>query len=321
MATYLKPDRIRTEKVSTGAITIKEKIIPDNARATKNVAPWCKTGQPMKPCAKLNDSTGKPRGITIHNTVDIKTAPETNPAEQYSRATWPNCNMSGVVVHFYVYGTEIWQNLREDERGWHASDGQTRRASQRKGMTICGNTDTIAIECIGNGNGTEDTVRKLTAYLLYKYGLSPDTDVYTHNFFMGRGNSIVPGASKNCPIYILPHWTDFLKGVKAYYSAMVDAAKKPTTPTPAKPPVVIPPAPKPPAKPVLKAGTKITLNKASLYLAAASSKKIRSVSGHYWRYDDAEINGRIRVTNSEKRVGKKPLVLNVTGWIDKPAIT
>ena len=47
---------------------------------------------------------------------DVRVASGTNAAEQYTRATY-NGNMSGVVVHFYVWDTEIWQNLREDERG------------------------------------------------------------------------------------------------------------------------------------------------------------------------------------------------------------
>ena len=70
----------------------------------------------MKPCAKLNNGTGKPKGITVHNTGDIKVTSGTSAAEQYTRATF-NGNMSGVVVHFYVWDDEIWQNLREDERG------------------------------------------------------------------------------------------------------------------------------------------------------------------------------------------------------------
>lgn len=216
----LKPDRIRTVKTPSGEkITIKEKIIPDGARATKKVASWCKKGEPMKPCAKLNNGTGKPKGVTIHNTNDIKVAKGTTPAEQYTRATWPNCNMGGAVVHFYVYKDEVWQNLRENEQGWHAGDGGTRKRSQRKNETIGGNLDTIAIECIGDIPESEETTAKLAAYLLAEYGLSPDTDLYTHLYFL-------PG--KKCPKYILPHWNDFMGNVKGYSKAKQSAPVKTT---------------------------------------------------------------------------------------------
>lgn len=217
MATFLKPDKIVT---TSNGLKINQKIIPDSLVATKNVASHIKKGQKMKPCKKLNDGTGKPKGITVHNTGDIKVASGTNAAEQYTRATY-NGNMGGVVVHFYVWEREIWQNLNENERGWHAADGSTRKKSQRSdGSKIGGNLDTIAIECIGNNAKSEDTTAKLVAHLCQKYGLNPETDVYTHKYFYPK---------KNCPVYILPHWSTFLKNVKKYYDVLVK--QKPTTPT------------------------------------------------------------------------------------------
>ena len=202
MAVFLKPDKIITTE---NGLTVKQKIIPDAMTATKDVASWCRKGQKMKPCAKLNNGTGKPKGITVHNTSDIKVASGTN-------ATY-NGNMSGVVVHYYVWDTEIWQNLREDERGWHAADGSTRRKSQRTdGSTIGGNLDTIAIECIGDRKLSEDTTAKLVAWLCKKHGLDPVTDVYTHKYFYAR---------KQCPQYILPHWGTFISTVQKYYNALM----------------------------------------------------------------------------------------------------
>ena len=207
----LIPDKIRTERTPSGAeITIKEKIIPDSAKATKDVAYYVQKGDPMKPLEKLNGGSGKPKGITIHNTGDIKVAKGTTPAEQYTRATWPNCNMGGAVVHFYVYKGDIWQNLFESERGWHAADSSSRRQSHRAGEQIGGNADTIAIECIGDIPESEDTAAKLAAYLLEKYGLSPDTDLYTHQYFR---------PTKNCPLYILPRWDEFANRVISYFAA------------------------------------------------------------------------------------------------------
>lgn len=210
---FLTPDSTYTAKVGDSSITVKVKITPDGARATKDICSYVKKGDLVKPNAKLNNGTGKPKGITVHNTNNISVASGTNPAEQYARATYPNGNMNGVAVHYWVYKSEIWQQLADNERGWHAADGSSRRSSQRAGETIGGNLDTISIECIETGSDaeSEDTTAKLVAYLLNKHGLSPDTDIYTHNYFYSK---------KYCPAYILPHWKDFLAKCKAYYTAM-----------------------------------------------------------------------------------------------------
>lgn len=209
----LSPDKTVT---TTNGLKIKQKIIPDSLRATKDVASWCKKRGKMKPCAKLC-GTGKPKGITVHNTNDINTAAGTTAAEQYTRATY-NGNMGGVVVHYYVYESDIWQLLDNSEQGWHATDGASRRKSQRGGSdTIGGNVDTIAIECIGDKATSEDTTAKLVAYLCVKHGLNPGTDVYAHKYFY---------PSKNCPAYILPHWSAFLASVKKYYDALTGAQKE-----------------------------------------------------------------------------------------------
>jgi hypothetical protein len=216
MAVFLTPDKTFTVKIGTETITIKQKIIPDGVRAEKNIASHVQKGDLVKPNAKLNNGTGKPKGITIHNTDNIKCAEGTNPAEQYSRATYPNGNMGGVVVQYYVYKDETWQNLADDERGWHAADGSSRRASQRAGEQIGGNVDTIAIEVIETGEDkeTESTAAKLAAYLLDKCGLSPDTDIYTHKYFY---------PAKSCPAYILPRLDAFKAQCKRYYTAIKNA--------------------------------------------------------------------------------------------------
>lgn len=227
---FLTPDKIITAAVAGGTITIKQKITLDGTRATRDICSYVKKGDLVKPNAKLNDGTGKPKGVAVHNTNDIKCAAGTNPAEQYARATIGG-NMNGVAVHFWVWKTEIWQQLSENERGWHAADGSSRRASQRTGEKIGGNLDTISIECIGTDAQSEDTTAKLVAYLLKKHGLSAATDVYTHNYFMGLPNKIVSGAKKNCPLYILPHWPSFMDKVKGYFAV----ENKPTPPEQGKP--------------------------------------------------------------------------------------
>lgn len=231
MATYLKPDKTIKATVSGKTLTISQKIIPNGATASKYVCDYIPQGGLVKPNAKVNNGSGKPRGITVHNTAAIQVNSQTTMAEQYARATYPNLNMKGAVVHYYVSGyNEIWQLLNTDpgstERGWHASDKSTRRKAHdgAKYDDIGGNLDTIAIECVGNSKEAEDATARLVAYLCKKHGLDPNIDVYTHNYFMGLPDSIVYGVDKNCPQYILPHWKDFLAAVSAYY--------KPTTSTP-----------------------------------------------------------------------------------------
>jgi N-acetylmuramoyl-L-alanine amidase CwlA len=228
MATFLTPDKTVTFTVGNETRTIKQRIIPNSACANKDVASYVKKGQPIKPCKLLGKGTateGKLRGICIHNTNDISVAAGTNPAEQYSRATWPNCNMGGVVVHFYVYKNEIWQNLSETEQGWHAADGSSRRTTSRPCGTIGGNVDTIAIEVIESKSvaETEKTAALLTAYLLSKHGLETG-DIYSHNYFYSK---------KKCPIYILPHWDDFKKQCSDYL-ALTQKKEEPATAVPSK---------------------------------------------------------------------------------------
>ena len=204
MATYLVPDTIEKCKIGNTEFEIKKKIIPDDLRATRNVCVWIKKGDLMKPCRKM--STGKPLGVCIHNTNMISTPADTNPAEQYCRATY-NGHMSGAVVHFYVYRDQIWQLLDIDEQGWHAGDSGKISKNLTKDGTINGNADTIAIEIIGDDKESEKYGAILAAYLLRKIGMYTYNGLYYHKYFTG----------KNCPEYILPHWEDFVYAVRTYF--------------------------------------------------------------------------------------------------------
>ncbi len=65
---------------------------------------------------------------------------------------------------------------------------------------------------------------------------------------------------------------------------------------------------------VPKAGDTVTLNKGKLYLSSTGNTAVTR-TGTFYLYDGQKINGRYRVTNKTSRVGKKPLVLNVSGWV------
>ena len=192
---FLKPDNTRTEH----GLVIKEKIIPWGAKWTKDWGDYRK-GDQFKADRKLSGGTGKVQYVTIHNTADIQEAYGTNDAEQYTRATYPNQNMGDARVHYFIDETDCWQNLREDEVGWHAGDGRGP-----------GNETSLAIEIIMDGSGStadtkaEDRGALLAAILLNRHNLGIDKLV-THQHWTG----------KYCPAYILPHWDKFKTTVKNY---------------------------------------------------------------------------------------------------------
>jgi hypothetical protein len=184
---YLIADKI----IKEGGLVINQKLTPD--------------GYHKKPNREMNI-----QGVTVHNTGSISTSKSTNPAEQYARATYPNGNMGWVAVHYWVHKGIIWQQLRDDEQGWHA--GGTIRQNHR-GKAMGGNRNTISIEIIGDDPESEETGKKLVALLCKRHKLDPMLDVYTHNWWMHGVDKVVAGARKNCPIYILDHWADFIKDV------------------------------------------------------------------------------------------------------------
>lgn len=190
---FLTPDKIRTEH----GLVIKEKIIPWGAKWTKNYRQY-KKGDKYKADRLLSNGTGKVQYVTIHNTADIEEAKGTNDAEQYTRATYPNQNMGDARVHYFIDETDCWQNLREDEEGWHAADAK-------------GNQTSLGIEIIMDGSGKKADVEAeergalLAAILLDRHGLGIDKLV-THQYWNG----------KNCPAYILPHWSEFKAKVEKY---------------------------------------------------------------------------------------------------------
>lgn len=157
-------------------------------------------------------------GVTIHNTDWITVTTNTTPAEQYTRATVAG-NMNDVRVHYYVDDKCTWQNLPHDRAGWHAADGNGN-----------GNRKTIAIECIMSNNYnnrdkvSEINCARLAAWLLHNLKLDIN-HLYTHTHWLnvkdGKHGSVdylntLSNNYKNCPLYILPHWSEFKSMVQEY---------------------------------------------------------------------------------------------------------
>ncbi len=200
MAVFLKPDRVNV----CNGVTVKDYFLTVH-NPNKITLP--------------NRRTKRLLGVTIHNTEKITPAEGTTMSEQYSRATL-NGNMSDVVVHYYVDDTEAWHIMPDEWCGWHSGDGLGN-----------GNTATIAIEIIGESKKAEENGARLAAYLLDKYGLGVDS-LYTHSYWlnvlMGKTGAkdclcTLKNSRKNCPIYIIPHWGEFVKAVSGF--ALKNAAK------------------------------------------------------------------------------------------------
>lgn len=81
------------------------------------------------------------------------------------------------------------------------------------------------------------------------------------------------------------------------------------------------PVPAPPSKPVpdLKFAPRQTvrLSKTPLYVSSTAKRPAARKTGTYYIYDGKEIRGRYRLTSSPARAGKRPVALNVTGWINE----
>lgn len=78
--------------------------------------------------------------------------------------------------------------------------------------------------------------------------------------------------------------------------------------TPAKPTTPSTPA-------TIKAGAKVTLSSATLYVSASAKSGTRK-SGTFYVYSTEVVNNRIRITNSIGNVGRTPIGNYVTGWVD-----
>lgn len=196
----LIPDRTRKEH----GLVISEKIIPFGSRWTKDAAGF-RSGDLYKADKWMPDGV---KGITIHNTEDLENV--CDDAEQYARATWPNQNMGTARVHYYIDDVSCWQLLEETEIGWHAGTG----------TFGAGNRDTISIEIIMDGSGSEadraaiERGALLAAVLLNRYGFGCDR-LHTHREWNG----------KQCPLFLLPRWEAFKEKVNGYLKEIKEEEK------------------------------------------------------------------------------------------------
>ncbi len=193
----LIPNKVTVEN----GLTINEKIIPWGAVWTKSYGNFA-AGTKYKADRYMTGGTGKILGITIHNTEGVADA------ETYTRATYPNQNMGSARVHYYVDDKEAWQNLLDNEVGWHSGMGNY----------STGNESYIAIEIIMNGSAISDNNKArsngalLCAILMKRHGLTI-SDVVTHSHW---------NSAKKCPLYLIDDWGGFLKEVEEKYAMITE---------------------------------------------------------------------------------------------------
>lgn len=77
----------------------------------------------------------------------------------------------------------------------------------------------------------------------------------------------------------------------------------------------------PKKKDVISAGTPLALSGTPLFAASTAETQIGRFSGRYWVYDGMILNGRMRLTNQQAKVGKYPAGANVTGYADVTALS
>lgn len=134
--------------------------------------------------------------VVIHETAnEAKGADAHNHAQYLSQVQDTTTSW-----HYTVDDREIWQQLPDEEVGWHAGDQETPDGGNMCGIGVelCVNEDGDFTRTIQNG-------AKLTAYLLLRHDLDLSA-VRQHHDFSG----------KDCPHYIRSEgsWEDFLQMVE-----------------------------------------------------------------------------------------------------------
>ena len=139
---------------------------------------------------------------------------------------------------------------------------------------------------------------------------------YTGQFGMWQYSATGNVNGISGPVDLDIAYKDYPTIIKA---AGLNGFPKTATKPAAKPTVPAAPVEKPAPKPVvLKAGDKVTLNGVKLYSNYKTAKAQKQLlTGTYYIYDGVAFGNRYRITNSAKRVNKKPAGLFVTGYVDK----
>lgn len=139
------------------------------------------------------------RQIVIHETANTSRGANAKSHAKYLLEYGKDTEISW---HYTVDDHEIYQHLPENEVGWHAGDKLNEGGGNQAGIgvEICINED-------GDYEKALTNAEKLTAHLLFKYGMTID-HVKQHADFM----------QKNCPTLLRDsgRWEEFLQKTAEY---------------------------------------------------------------------------------------------------------
>ena len=182
----------------------------------------------------------------------------------------------GIAYHFYIRKDgKIYRGRPEEMVGGHTY-----------GM----NSNTIGICCEGNfekeymSPAQKDACGELVGYLLEKY-----PSVYKVSKHKEHNATACPG--KNFP------FEDIIAIAGAYAIEEEEEYEIPE------------------ATQSGTAGERLELKNEPLYISAYDAQPVDYKTGTYYLWDNKVINGKIKITNAAKRVGKAG---QVTGWINEP---
>ncbi|MCW2278750.1 peptidoglycan recognition protein family protein [Heliophilum fasciatum] len=140
----------------------------------------------------------KPAYLTIHNTGNSSKGANAAGHVEYIKST----AAGSTGWHYTVDDKQIIQHLPITENAWHAGDGTNGPGNRTSvGIEICENAD-------GDLAKAEANAQDLVCKLLIENGI-PLENVVPHKNWTG----------KDCPHLILPHWDQFIAGVKTRLDA------------------------------------------------------------------------------------------------------
>jgi N-acetylmuramoyl-L-alanine amidase CwlA len=285
----------------------------------------------------------KPTRIVVHNTA--------NDASAANEIAYMIRNNNEVSFHYAVDDKEIVQGIEENRNSWNAGDGGKGKGN-REGISIeiCysktggekfrkaeENAVELIVDILKRYKWGIDKVTKHQDYngkycphrtldlgwdrfiKMIEEKLNEKKEVVKTSIKKGDLVSIKKGAKyyngKAIPKWVLNNkwYVASISGDRAIIDKSEDGKSAICSPINASYLTV---AKRVSANTSKKKGDAIILNNEPLYANATTTKVAKKLTGTYYIYDGKKIDGRYRITNSRARVGKAPIWLYVTGYVD-----
>lgn len=156
-----------------------------------SVKPPLKIIKEFLPLTKTYGNTGRPIGITLHQTGAPGSGKNARWMANYQRSMASPSNFEQKSWHFQVDDTLAIQSFAYEVGCWAASDGSGPGNYSTVQIESCINSDGDYEKCIHN-------TAKLMAWICYELNFNPYKQIYTHYHWSTKA-----GRSKWCPAQIL----------------------------------------------------------------------------------------------------------------------